>query len=63
MKVDLQNGHDFDTSFTKNAYLQVELRDKVKYPEDLTDERAEELGLVNREIGYHQSQHYGSTLN
>jgi hypothetical protein len=43
---DLHNGDDFDMAFTTNAFLQPELREKVKYPEGLTDDRASEIGLI-----------------
>lgn len=47
MKVDVvHNGQGFDLSFTKDAYLQKELSVKAKYPENLSDERARELGLI-----------------
>jgi hypothetical protein len=47
LQKDVQNGQDFDLSFTTNAYLQPELREKIKHPEDLTDARAQEIGLIN----------------
>jgi hypothetical protein len=49
MKVDVKHGPDFDApSFTKDAYLQEELRDKEKLPEDLTDEQREGiLSIMN----------------
>jgi hypothetical protein len=43
---DLHNGDDFDMAFTSNAFLQPELREKVKYPEGLTDARASEISLI-----------------
>ena len=46
MKVDRRNGLDFDTSFAERAYLQEEMRDKEKYPDNLTAERAAQLGLA-----------------
>jgi hypothetical protein len=46
MKADMNNGNDFDLSFTKDSYLQEELRVKVKYPENLSAERARVLGLL-----------------
>jgi hypothetical protein len=47
VKADLRNGPDFDLSFTKEAYLQVELQEKLKYPENLTIERAIEFGILD----------------
>ena len=49
LKEDLRNGPDFDLSFTKGAYLQEELRHKRKFPENLSDPRAETLGLIDSE--------------
>jgi hypothetical protein len=46
MKSELQNGPNFDLSFTTGAYLQEELRDKKLYPENLTNENASALGLL-----------------
>jgi hypothetical protein len=46
MKSELQNGPNFDLSFTTRAYLQEELRDKKLYPENLTNENASALGLL-----------------
>jgi hypothetical protein len=46
IKADLQNGPDFDLSFASDAYLQEELREKVKLPENLSYDRARELGLM-----------------
>ena len=45
LKYDLQNGPDFDLSFTNGAYLQEELREKKVYPENLSDGNSRELGL------------------
>lgn len=46
MKSDLHQGPDFDLSFTTEAYLQEELRDKESYPENLSNEEARALGVV-----------------
>lgn len=43
LKADLQNGPDFDLSFTAEAYLQDELRCKVKYPENIAQDCLEAL--------------------
>jgi len=46
MKADLCISEDSKHRiFKKNAYLQEELRDKKKYPDNLTEERAVELGF------------------
>jgi hypothetical protein len=50
VKADLHNGPDFDLSFTKDAYLQEELREKVKYPENLTDDTTRQLALLDLAI-------------
>lgn len=50
LKADLTNGPDFDLSFTKDAYLQGELREKHVNPENLSEERMRELGLTNQAI-------------
>jgi hypothetical protein len=63
MRVDLKNGPDFDLSFTKDAYLQEELREKVSYPYALTEERARELGNVQPVIEQAQTPPYGSLLD
>lgn len=61
MKVDRRNGPDFDLSFAKDAYLQEELRQKVRYPEDLTEEMARVLGLIDEsEIEYSLTRPYGA---
>ena len=49
LKEDLRNGPDFDLTFTKGAYLQGEMRYKLKFPENLGDPRAEALGLIDSE--------------
>lgn len=46
LKSDLQNGPAYDLSFTTGAYLQEELRYRKVYPENLPDENARELGLL-----------------
>lgn len=48
VKADLSNGPDFDFSFTRNAYLQEELKEKVAFPGNVSEERARELGLLER---------------
>jgi hypothetical protein len=61
MKVDRRNGPDFDLSFTKDAYLQEELRARAKYPENLTEERTLELGLLDDSDTEHAcTQPYGA---
>ena len=40
MKADVLNGPEFDLSFTKDAYLQEELREKMKRPTNWTDDLA-----------------------
>jgi hypothetical protein len=50
LKADLANGPDFDLSFTKNAYLQEELKERWVYPENLSEERALELGVLYQAI-------------
>lgn len=47
VKMDMENGHDFDLSFIKDAYLQDELSEKIKVPDNLPDEGAEEVGLLD----------------
>lgn len=56
LKEDLRNGPGFDLSFTKGAYVQVEMQDKKKFPVNLTDDRAEILGLVDSEDGLSLSE-------
>ena len=60
IKADLSNGYEFDMSFTKDAYLQEELREKVRYPENLTDEQMHMLDLTDPESEHAQSQQYGA---
>jgi hypothetical protein len=43
LKTDLQNGPDFDLSFTHDAYLQDEMRCKVKYPENIAQHRLDAI--------------------
>lgn len=50
LKADISNGPDFDLSFTKDAYLQEELKEKRVYPVNVSDERARELGLIDRTV-------------
>ena len=48
LKIDMENekqGID-DFEFVKDAYVQEEMRDKVAFPEDLPEGRADALGLV-----------------
>lgn len=47
LKEDLRNGTDLDLSFTRGAYLQEEMSDKKKFPENLSAQRAEALGLID----------------
>ena len=49
LKEDLRNGPDFDLSFTKGVYLQKEMQDKKKLPENLSRGRAVMLGLVDED--------------
>jgi len=49
LKEDLRNGPGFDLSFTTGAYLQDEMQVKKKLPENLNQERALMLGLVDEE--------------
>jgi len=56
LKEDLRKGRDFDLSFTKGAYLQDEMQDKKKFPENLSDERAEMLGLIDAEEASFRNQ-------
>jgi hypothetical protein len=46
LKSDLQNGPNFDLSFTTGAYLQEELREKKVYPKNLPADTARELGVL-----------------
>jgi hypothetical protein len=50
LKADLAYGLDLDLSFTKDAYLQEELKEKRVYPENLPEERARALGLIDLAI-------------
>jgi hypothetical protein len=49
LKVDQQNGPDFDLSFVKGAYVQEELTAEEAYPEELSPSRMAELGLRDEE--------------
>ena len=51
LKEDLRNGTDFDLSFTKGVYLQDEMRDKTKFPDNVSVQRAEALGLIDADDG------------
>jgi hypothetical protein len=48
MKEDLYINENLNILLPKNAYLQEEMRFKEKYRENLTEERAAELGLAFR---------------
>jgi len=48
MKADLFISESSNSSLARNAYLQKEMRFKEKYPENLTEERAADLGLAFR---------------
>jgi hypothetical protein len=55
LKADLQNGPDFDLSFTQDAYLQDEMRYRVKYPENIAQHRLD--AVVAMEDGDESAQH------